>query len=373
MLRAQATATEKRRRISDELAQDFRAAGLFRVLQPKRYGGYEMEYGVHMRLAFELGRGCASSAWVVSVIDSHPWILGMFPDEAQAEVWGKDHDTLVSTSFLPVDPKVERVAGWIVVSGRWKFSSGIDLCSWAMPLLAVPNPAGGPPDMCLALLPLSEAKVEDTWYVSGLAGSGSNDFVVERVFIPDHRILSIAHLRGSPTPGSVVNSSYLYRLPLWTCFPLTTGGAAIGAALGAVDGIVEGLTGRKSIAQVKLAEQQSVQMRIARAAAQAETAQGSMLGIMGQLNRAGREDLTMTTLERVGVRLKVGFAVDLCVQAMETLLPLLGGRGLINTDPVQRAWRDVHAVAQHIALVWDVQAGLYGPVRLGLPCPDPKI
>jgi 3-hydroxy-9,10-secoandrosta-1,3,5(10)-triene-9,17-dione monooxygenase len=77
--------------------------------------------------------------------------------------------------------------------------------------------------------------------------------------------------------------------------------------------------------------------------------------------------------QRLRYRLNLSYAIELCVQAVDTLYPLLGGRGLIATDPVQRAWRDVHAVSQHIALVWDVTGGLYGAVRLGFPCADPKI
>lgn len=374
ILRARARATEARRRLLDETVRDFSDAGFFRVLQPALFRGYEMDYGFHMRLAMEVGRGCASSAWVLGVIASHAWILGMFSPQAQEEVWGEDPEALIATSFLPQDPDVARAADGVVVSGRWKFSSGVDICRWALPLIGVPPLEGdGPPELCLALVPLEEVRIEDTWHVSGLAGTGSNDFVLDRHFVPGYRLLSVAQLRGGPTPGSTIHQGHIYRLPLWSVFSLTLIGAAVGAARGAIELVVEGLTARKSVAQVKLAEQQSVQLRIARATARVDTAEASLLHLMAIFNRDARAGIVPPLEERARYRLDVGFAGELCVEAVDILYPLLGGRGLVATDPVQRAWRDVHAITQHIALVPDVQAGLYGPVRLGLPCPDPKL
>jgi 3-hydroxy-9,10-secoandrosta-1,3,5(10)-triene-9,17-dione monooxygenase len=348
----------------DETAAAFRDAGFFRVLQPSRYGGFEMDYGTHMRLAAVIGQGCASSAWVLAVIASHSWILGMFPPQAQDEIWAKEPGALTATSFLPIEPKVEKVNGGLALTGRWKFSSGVDLCRWAILMV---------PDATFAVISLAEARIEDTWYASGLAGTGSNDIVVEKLFVPEHRVLAISRLKGGPTPGSAVNPGWLYRLPVFAAFPFTLIGPALGAARGALDAVVDGLAARKSVAQVKLAEQQSVQLRIARVAGQIDAAEASVLHLLETHNRDARAGRIPSPLERVRGRLNLGFAADLCVQAMENLLPLLGGRGLLATDPVQRAWRDVHAVAQHVAMVWDVQAGLYGPVRLGLPCPDPKL
>jgi 3-hydroxy-9,10-secoandrosta-1,3,5(10)-triene-9,17-dione monooxygenase len=363
-LRACARETEERRRIGERTAQSFRDAGFFRVLQPSRYGGFEMDYGTHTRLALEIGRGCASSAWVLSVIASHAWIFGMFPPEAQDEIWAKEPDALIATSFLPIDPKVEKVDGGLALTGRWKFSSGVELCRWAILMV---------PDAVFAVIPLAPARIEDTWYATGLAGTGSNDIIVEKLFVPEHCVLGIDRLKGGPTPGSAVNPGYLYRLPVFAAFPFTLIGPALGAARGALDAVVDGLAARKSVARVKLAEQQSVQLRIARVAAQIDAAEASVMHLLETHNRDARAGSIPSPLERARYRLNLGFASDLCVQAMENLLPLLGGRGLIATDPVQRAWRDVHAIAQHVAMVWDVQASLYGPVRLGLPCPDPKL
>ena len=373
-LRQHAAATEAARRVSAESGAAFAEAGFFRVLQPKRHGGYELPFGIHMRIAAEIGRGCPSSAWVASVVAVHSWIVGMFPPEAQEEVWGANNANLVATSFLPAGAKIERVANGIVVTGRWKFSSGVDLCQWAIPLIDLPSAeAGGKPELGLCLIPLSDCKIEDTWYTAGLAGTGSNDFVVESIFVPSHRVITVSQLRGGDTPGSAVNDGPFYRLPLWTFFPFALIGAGLGAAKGALELVVDGLSNRKSIAQVKLAEQQSVQLRVARATAQINAAEALLMQDLQTVNRDAVAGVIPDMPQRLRYRLDLSFAIELCVQAVDTLYPLIGGRGLISGDPVQRAWRDVHAVQQHIALVWDLNAGLYGAVRLGLPCADPKI
>jgi 3-hydroxy-9,10-secoandrosta-1,3,5(10)-triene-9,17-dione monooxygenase len=229
------------------------------------------------------------------------------------------------------------------------------------------------PDARFALIPLAQARIEDTWRASGLAGTGSNDIVVDKLFVPAHRVVAIERLKGGPTPGSAVNPGYLYRMPVFASFPFTLIGPALGAARGALDAVADGLAVRKSAAQLRLAEQQSVQLRLARVAAQVDAAEASVSQMLETCLRDARAGAIPSLPERARCRLNLGFAADLCVRAMENLLPLTGGRGLLAGDPVQRAWRDVHAVAQHVALVWDVQAGLYGPVRLGLPCPDPKL
>lgn len=373
-LRQRAASTEAQRRAGKESAQAFLDAGFFRVLQPKSHGGYELPFGTHMRIAAELGRGCASSAWVASVVAVHSWIVGMFPAEAQEDVWGGDNAALVATSFLPAGAKAERVGSGIVLTGRWKFSSGLDLCKWAIPLIDLPaREPGGKSELGLALIPLSDCKTEDTWYTSGLAGTGSNDFTCESLFVPEHRLIAVSALKGGATPGSSVNPGPLYRLPLWTFFPFALIGAGLGAAKGALELIVDGLANRKSVGQVKIAEQQSVQLRIARATAQINAAEALLLQDLQTVNSDGAAGAIPDMPQRLRYRLDLSYAIELCVQAVDTLYPLLGGRGLVATDPVQRAWRDVHAVSQHIALVWDVTAGLYGAVRLGFPCADPKI
>jgi len=365
---------EELRRLPPETEQDFRDAGFYRVLQPARYGGMELDYGIQTELAMEVARGCAASGWNLGVVACHGWILGMFPGEAQEDIWGARPDATISSSFLPLGaPTIERGKGGYRIKGRWGFSSGSDYCQAAILMGAVDRQGAEGREPAFLLLPRDDYAVEDTWRATGLAGTGSNDLVVDDAFVPNHRILRIGETRGGPTPGSAVNPGHIYRLPLYAIFPFNLIGAAIGAARGALDTVAAGLAARNPTTQVSLSEQQSVQLRIAQVAAQVEVAWNALQPVREEVNRQAREGIVPDLLTRSRYRLILGQAGKLCVSAMDDLFPLLGGRGLAAGNPVQRAWRDVHAVAQHIGLTWDVQAGFYGAVKLGQPCPDPKL
>jgi 3-hydroxy-9,10-secoandrosta-1,3,5(10)-triene-9,17-dione monooxygenase len=295
----------------------------------------------------------------------------MFPRLAQDEFWSHDPARAVASSFLPVGPKLSPESGGIRLSGRWRFSSNVDHCDGAILLATVAAPAALAP--YFLLLHREQYEIEDTWRTVGLAATGSNDIVVSDALVPAHRMLDVIATRDGRAPGAEANANHLYRLPLFACLPHSLIGAALGAALGAVDQIVADLAGRSSVASVRLAEQQTIQARIAEAAAELEAARALLQVDRARINDMGRSLQLPDTATRLQYRLNVGYAAKLCVQAVERLMPVVGGRGLELHHAFQRAWRDVHAVAQHIALVWDMQALNYAAARLGLAAGDPKI
>lgn len=362
------------RRISKETDRDFREAGFYRALQPARYGGMELDYGAQTAFARELGRSCASSGWVGGIIACHGWMGGMLPDEAQGEIWGDDADVAIATSFLPVGVSVERNGDDLTIGGRWRFSSGVDHCGWAILLVLVPAEGGnGPPDPVFALVDLAECRVEDAWNSAGLSATGSNDIVVEKAVIPPHRMMRVLDLRGDATPGSDAHDSYLYRLPLFAVFPFNIIGPALGAARGALDAVIEDLTSRQSVTGADLSRVATVQQRIGRATALLDAADAVMAQLRSEIVTKGKAGDEFEMAERGRYRLNLGHVAQNCCDAVDALLPLTGGRGLETTHPMQRAWRDVHAVSQHIGLVWDLQTGLYGNILLGHGSPDPKL
>jgi len=365
---------ELNRRISEQTDADFRDAGFYRALQPARYGGIALDYGAQTAFARELGRGCASSGWVAGILACHGWVGGMFPDETQSEFWSDDPDAAIATSFLPVGVSVERKGDCLVIGGRWRFSSGVDHCRWAILLAMVPPEGGeGPPNPVFAVVDLNDCTIEDTWKSAGLAATGSNDIVIGNANIPPHRIMRVTDLRGDETPGSVANDSYLYRLPLFAVFPFNIVGPALGAARGALDAVVDDLTSRQSVTGADLSRVATVHQRIGRATALLDAADAVIAQLRADIVAKGQGGEEFSMAERAGYRLNLGHVAQSCCDAVDELLPLTGGRGLETSHPVQRAWRDVHAVSQHIGLVWDLQTGLYGNVLLGHGSPDPKL
>ena len=374
VLKERAHQAERDRCMPKDTHIEFREAGFYRALQPARYGGLELDYGAQTMFARELGRACASSAWVGGILACHGWMAGMLPDEAQSEIWGEDPNVAISTSFLPIGVEIERKGDGLNISGRWRFSSGVDHCRWAIVLVMVPPKNGkGAPDPVFVLIDLRECSIEATWNSAGLAGTGSNDIVVDGAYVPPYRMMRVLELRGEETAGSKANGSYLYRLPVFAVFPFNIIGPALGAARGALDDVIGDLTSRKSVTGADLSKTATVQTRISHATALVDAADAVVEKVRLIVVEKGRTGNEFTIEERARYRLNLGHIARSCCDAVDTLLPLTGGRGLENTHPMQRAWRDVHAVAQHIGLVWDVQTGLYGNVRLGHGSPDPKL
>ena len=372
-LRARAAATEANRRLLPEFDRRFREAGFYRVMQPRGFGGLELPFGIQTDLSIELARACPSSGWVTAILACHAWMLGMLPGEAQADVWGENPDTTVASSFLNRAPRVERAAGGLRLSGRWEFSSGVDYCDWVMVLARAPAGDGGPPAAFFALVPLSDCRIEDCWNAVGLAGTGSNDLILEDVFVPDHRLGSVRDMCDGNGPGRAVNDGYLYRLPQLAVFSFNLVGTVIGAARGALEAVVEAVADKRSFTGVGVARQQSVQLRVAESLADIDAGFALIDRNRHEIIAWGEAGDIPPLEQRARYRRDNGYAARVCCRAIDRILPLTGAGGLAADDPVNRAWRDAHAVARHIALTWDVQGAIHGAVALGQPCPDPFV
>jgi 3-hydroxy-9,10-secoandrosta-1,3,5(10)-triene-9,17-dione monooxygenase len=183
VLKQRASRTEQLRQIPPETVQDLIASGLIRIGNPPCYGGLDVEYDALFDVAWELGRACGSTAWCYSLWTAHNWWLGHFPERAQGEFFASGPDTLASSGLNPGGGKAEPVAGGLHVSGRWSFSSGCDAARWV--ILAVPG-SNGP---IWVLIPRPEYDILDTWFTSGMRGTGSKDIVVRDAFVPAHRIM----------------------------------------------------------------------------------------------------------------------------------------------------------------------------------------
>jgi 3-hydroxy-9,10-secoandrosta-1,3,5(10)-triene-9,17-dione monooxygenase len=173
VLRERAQACVAARDVPAESIAEFQEAGFFRILQPRRWGGYEMHPNVFYDVQKALAEGCMSTGWMYGVVGCHPYEIALFHEEAQAEVWGEDQSTLVSSSYQPVG-KVTVVDGGFRLSGRWGFSTGSVHCKWVvLGALVPPSEPGGAPDMRAFLLPRSDYTIDtDSWHVFGLQGTG---------------------------------------------------------------------------------------------------------------------------------------------------------------------------------------------------------
>ena len=356
--------TEQLRRLPDESVNDLLASGLYRIGLPARYGGIDGDYGVMYEVAAELGRGCPSTAWCYGLWTGHAWLVGYWPSEAQEEVFGQNPDALVASSLnfgkstcIPVD-------GGYRLSGRWEFSSGCDASTWIMLGLQ------GVGERSWALVPRDDFEIVDTWFVSGLKGSGSKDISVKDAFVPYHRIVDVATAGDSDLNGWELHRQHRYRVPI----PVLLGWDLVAPMLGIAQGMIDEFTARlaDTSGPGRTAESPAVHMRLSHAAAEVDAARALLEHDVREILRKGKEGEPFSTLERARVRRDKAFTTQLCLQAVNRIFDLSGGHALFDSVPLQRFHRDAQAVAHRDALIMDLAGQNYGRVVMGLP-PDGPI
>lgn len=373
-LKARTAEAETLRQMPEQSVEDLHDAGLFRILQPRRFGGSELSFRTLVEVCALVAQGCGSTAWVYANLASHHWMLGMWEARAQEEIWGDSPDVLIASAFVFPAGHAYRVEGGYRISGHWKFSSGIDSCRWTMVGAIVHDEATGEGEFRMFLVPQHDYRQIDTWFVAGLKGTGSKDIEIKETFVPAHRTLAVADVLGSVTPGSAVNPGALYRVPPFDMFPYVVGGVALGIAEGAIASFTaETVTRLAAYSSTRMADYATVQVRLAEAAAAVHAARLVMIGRCDQAmeiaQRGGRPSLD----EKVSFRRDGAYSAKLCTRAVDVLFEASGGDALYDLRDIQRAFRDVHAANNHAALTWDVAASLYGKVALGIRIDNPTI
>ena len=204
-LAARALEQRRMRRILPETIAQMQAAGFFRVLQPRRWGGYEMDLGTFYAIEIALGEGDMSTGWTYGVLGVVSWVLGLFDDRAAQEAWGTDASVLICSSTMPAG-KATAVDGGFRLSGHWRYASGCEHCGWAL-LGGMVGAENAAPDWRFFLVPRRDYRTVDAWQVAGLQGTGSIDVILDDVFVPAYRTQRLQDnflLRGA---GQALNTS----------------------------------------------------------------------------------------------------------------------------------------------------------------------
>lgn len=365
-LKARAAQTTAQRKVPDETIAEMQEAGLFRILQPKRWGGYEMHPNVFYEVQKLLAEGCMSTGWVYGVVGGHAYQLALFDNQAQVDVWGEDSSILISSSYQPVG-KIERTEGGYYLSGRWGFSSGSDHCQWVLlGAMIPPEKEGDAPDMRTFLVPRKDYVIDDKWHVFGLQGTGSQDIVVERAFVPEHRTHKSVDGFLCNNPGQKENDSPLYRLPWAQLFLRLVSSSALGAAKGAAKSALEIAQSRISTNTGKASKSDPfLHAAIARVISQVDEMEVTLRRNMNEMIEHAERGEEIPMEKRTLFRFQSASVVRRCAALVDELLPLLGGRAVYMDSPVIQPWLDLHAARAHVAndpnnMSADLVGGLLG-------------
>ncbi len=356
---------EALRRAPDATVRDFMEGGLLRVCQPARYGGYELGYDVLCEVIQTLAEGCGSQAWVYMVLADNPLKLSAYDLRAQDDVWGEDDTKKLCVAVSAVGRATE-VDGGVVWNGLHGFSSGIDHADWVMCGGYIYDADGRQGRGLMALMPTSEVRIIDDWHVMGLAGTGSKSFEVKNVFVPMHRTLDKKTNDAGQSSGTLFYTAPMTKLPRGGVSAVSYTAVVVGVAKGFLKNFCEETAGRKSRGN-SVAVQPGIQMSVGQAAAEIEAAERMYLGAIRETMETLSRGEDVSPHQHVQGKRNACYAAQLCLNAVQRLYNIAGGRALYNGSVLNRQFRDCFGAAAHHSLVWESAAIEYGKNVLSAP------
>jgi alkylation response protein AidB-like acyl-CoA dehydrogenase len=352
LLRQTARRTEEERRPSSDMMEQLGKAGLLRLCRPARFGGYEYGPSALLRLGFELGQGCGSTAWCASIANCNSWFLSYWPLQAQSDVWGENPDALVAGTVMPTG-KCEAVNGGYQIWGRWPFASNCENSSWYFVSAMLPDNQGAG----WFLAPAKDFDIDQaSWRVSGLQGTGSKTVYADSpLFVPAHRVIRFDDIAEGSIPGAAVDNSLLPRFVFSTFGACALVGPLLGMAQGALKWFVEQMAAKQRATMrqglpVSAAQNPFVQERAGAASAEIDAGMTFVLSEIERLETIIQSGNLLSVEQRIGARRAIGFAAKQAVTAVDILMAGAGASSIDVEVPIQRHWRDIHAAASHISL-----------------------
>jgi 3-hydroxy-9,10-secoandrosta-1,3,5(10)-triene-9,17-dione monooxygenase len=353
---------EKLRRLPQATIDDYRESGLARLLLPKRHGGRQAEFPEILDVVRRMAHGCASSAWTLGFYTLHNWMLALFGEHAQDEVFAGG-PVLCPAPLAPTG-RGAPLDGGVRLTGRWSWVTGLMDADWVLVgAICGPDDASYP---ALVLLPATDIRIEDVWHTAGMCATGSNDVVVDDVWVPGHRLVTVADIYSGTTPGAALHDAAVYRWPMVPALALTAAMPALGSAELVADLFARRLSERAlAYSGVAQKDQPSAQVRLGGARVRlralrglADAAADDMQARVSSGHHVGRK-------ARAGVRAAAAHVVHESRALIADLLEASGASAQFLDQPLQRAKRDVDVISGHVVFDYDVSRELAGALEIG--------
>jgi alkylation response protein AidB-like acyl-CoA dehydrogenase len=362
-LAAHARECDAARKLTAESMAAVVNAGLFRIPQPRRVGGYELSLGTLADAVTRLSEACPSSGWVLMVMGAHHWCMGSFPETAQDDVFGDGRDGLVAGT-LSWQGSASAVEGGFRIEGRWQFCSGVDHADWVM-LGCADGATRGP--LVHVVVPRAELEVDDTWHVMGLQGTGSKDVVAHAVFVPAHRAIDTRILFRGASPHAANRATNLYKISAEAMLSTSVATAVLGSAKYALQQFIERTKERRVILTgARKAEHGPTQVRLAESAAEIHSADLLLHDNLSEFDRLVASGEPFDTNHRVRAKWQAAYSAELCRRAVSRMFAGSGAHAVYTPSALQAAFRNINVGAQHASIDFDNSAEAYARARLGL-------
>jgi 3-hydroxy-9,10-secoandrosta-1,3,5(10)-triene-9,17-dione monooxygenase len=370
LLRENTFKADEIRRVPESNIQAMTDAGIFRAIQPRQWGGLEIDPSTWEEALVRLGSACPSSGWVGGILGGHAWYLGLYSQQVQRELWGENPDVRIASSFAPTG-KVERVSDGFRLTGRWKFLSGVDHARWICLAGIIPDQGDGP-EYRVFLVPAADYAIDqDSWRVSGLQGSGSKDVTVDAI-VPEYRTQTVEEVYRGHEPGKAVNAGPIFQLPWLSMWAHNIASPAIGAAVGALDAFVDDNKRRASALLGTVAAQNSaVHVRLAEAMTLVKDVRARIPRTWDSMYADVVAGVPVSNAKRAQCRFEASYAVGQCLGAVNKVFEVSGGAVLDSGKLFQHYQRGLMGMRNHPYAVYENWAGLYATTLFGFPLEPP--
>jgi alkylation response protein AidB-like acyl-CoA dehydrogenase len=369
-LAANVEETEANRRIAQANIDALTEAGAFKVMVPRRFGGYEMTIREKLEVSAAVAEACGSTGWVVALTNVCNWMASVLPDHAQQDIFGSDPDAKVAGVLNP-SANVRKVQDGYQVSGQWPWASGSWHADWALVGIVVPDEAGEPVDQALAFIPMGELSIKETWFVAGMKGTGSNTIIAEDVFVPEHRLHSVPRAIANDYATEHTEEA-LYRSSFIPVLTLVLAGPQLGLGRAALRFVMDKAP-KRGISYTKFERQidsTAFQLQIANAATLIDTAHLHAFRAAADIDDAAAAGEKLSYVRRARVRADTAYAITKIREAIDALLSAHGASSFAEVSPLQRIWRDSSTAGRHAVVDPLVNQEVYGKALLGIPYED---
>jgi len=369
LLRSGVAEAERDRRLPQASIDALVASGIFKIWVPKRYGGYEADPRTYIEVLAELSRGDASTSWVVSLLTGMSYMVGMFPEQAQDEIYGVDPDARVCGILTP-NGAAQRSSGGYLVNGSWPFASGCLHSTWGGATVPLVDADGTMINVGFILMPMSDLSIKDTWFTVGMRGTGSNTLVAKEVFVPEHRVLPLIGPTGAMDADTLTpfKDEVLYQAPLGSLGVLSEIGTILGLGKAALETTLEQLP-KRSIAYTTYARQVesvSTQVDLGDAATRIDTAHLLAYRAAADIDQALTSGQKLDLPARARIRADFAFAARTVRESVDSLMQLCGASSMAEFNYLQQIQRDLNTVSLHGLLRASVCLEVYGATLCGL-------
>ena len=369
MIEENAAEAERGRKPVDSVMQAIEKTQAYRYFVPKKYDGFEFSLEGFMQLGMILGAADISTAWVVTFCMEHNWLIGLYNQEAQDHIFGK-HPYIIAPGALAPRGVATPVEGGFRLTGQWQWGTGVMHANWVM--VGALTEGADPPELCMYALPIEQAEIIDTWQMSGMAGTGSNDIAIKDAFVPGYLRQQLTDMRAGDSPGAAIHKTATYRMPMLPVLGLTAAAPAVGCAKKTVDLFKQSLLQRMVYGtRNKLSDRALAQSRLARLTVRLNNTEQALLQIASEVMQWGESGDICPDIARAAFRVRIGHVVRDARNIVRDVSEASGSSAHNLQNPLQRALRDLETLSCHTVFDLDVSSEAYGRLLLGLASNTP--